>query len=326
MGNGPELKSGVAINRETEKGDRGSYIYQRNLKRSIQYTYTQLIDLIPRVMDTQRTEKIELQNGKTEDVEINKVVIDTNTGQEIKVNDLRTGKYIARAKSGASFMTKKAETVQQLKELATGSDVIQRLGMDIVVKNMELNEGDELHDRLRKEMVNQGIVEPTKDEIEKYGLNQPKPPDPMQQELIKNLAAQTDEANMRVEKMMAEIEKRDAETQKLIMDTNKSAMDAFATMTDALVKKFEAGIPISQDDATMAEGQSALVQESQIDVIENQRVAGSLPLNAKGQIPQGQINPAAGIPPQINMPAQNPTGPIGPQPGVDIPGGFNQEA
>ncbi len=307
----PKVKSGVAIENEDSKGDRGTYTYQKNHRRSIHYTGKQLVDLIPRVYDAERVIKIIGADGAIKDATINETIKDEATGEDIIVNDLSQGKYGVTSRSGPSSVSKRKETVRQLTELP--EDVINSI-LDIILKNMELNEGKEVVKRVRKQMIQTGTVEPTEEEKEELGMNEPPPPDPMQEELIKNLRSQTEENQMKTHQMMADIEKRDAETQKLIMDTNKSAMDAFKTMTDALISKMGAGVPLDSDDADMAEAQGVLIQESQIDVMENQEVAGSLPLNAKGMQPpiEGEIDP--------NLP--QPTGPEGANPGVQIPGGF----
>jgi hypothetical protein len=52
MGNVPELKSGKAIQSQQEMGDRGAFVYHDNLAKSIEYTGEILVDLIPRIYDS----------------------------------------------------------------------------------------------------------------------------------------------------------------------------------------------------------------------------------------------------------------------------------
>jgi hypothetical protein len=312
----PKVKSGTAIQNEDEKGDRGTFAYQKNHTRSIHYTGKQLVDLIPRVYDAERTTKIIGPDGAIADVTINQTVIDEQTGEPIIVNDLSQGKYGVVSRSGPASVTKKAKTVEQLTGLIEKAPQYMDLLADLVVKNMDLTEGKEATKRIRKQQITSGVVEPTEEEKKEYGLDQPPPPDPMQEELIANLRSQTEENQMKVEDMISKIENRDADTQKKILEGQNTAANSLKVIAEALkIKLVDLQIPLDDDDAQTAEGQQALVDETIEDVLEGQEIAGSLPMNAKG-LAQGQIDPNA-----MGMP-EGPSGPIGPQPGVDIPAGF----
>ena len=167
------------------------------------------------------------QDGETENVEINTVneeVIDRQTGEKVLVNDLSVGKYDVITETGPAFATQRQESAQQLIDLTTGSPQFEALAMDLIAKDLPILESRELAKRVRKLMIGQGIVEPTQEEIEDLGLNQPQQPDPQQQAITENIQIQT-------EKMISDIETQEAKAEqgfiKLENEMNKQA-DEFA--------------------------------------------------------------------------------------------------
>ena len=272
LGNVSVLKSGKAIQAEQAMGDRGSYIFQDNLEKSQRYTGKILVDLIPRIYDTDRMVKILGPDESLEDARINEPVLDTQTGEVVLVNDLSQGTYGVTSKTGPSFSTKRKETVDQLVNLAGQSPIIQELALDLIIDNMELNKGDELKDRIRKRMVAQGTVEPT--EEEQKALGPPPGPDPMNEALVTNLNAQTEKLQIQNEKIISEIHKNDADTQAKIIAAQKDSVSALTDMMQAILDKQV----MTETEAELLDGQQALVAETQLDVMENQELAGSQPL------------------------------------------------
>lgn len=289
-----EQQSGVALQKQREDGDLGTFIYQDNLERSQIYEGRILVDLLPRILDTEQVTKILGPDETYEDITINEVVRDGRTGEDIIVNDLSQGTYNISAKSGPSFSTRKQETVSQLITLIGDDPVARELTRDLVVANMDLNKGDELNNRFRKYMIKQGTIEPSDEEKEEMGLGGPPPPDPMQEALVENLRAQTEREQIGVEKIIAEIQNKDADTQAKIFKAQKDSVEAFASLTDALLKKIDARLPVTEEDMGMLDGQRAVVEEAQLDTLEQQELGDSVPLAAKGQ-PQPQ--PGQQVPP-----------------------------
>lgn len=293
LGNVPELKSGKAIRAQQAMGDRGAFVFRDNLAKSIAYTGEILVDLLPRIYDTERLVQILGVDGVTESVtinepevnELNQPIIDEETGEQVIVNDLSQGKYTISIVTGPSFSTKREETVEQLVLLAGQSPVIQELALDLIVKNMDLNGGDEIERRIRKRMITQKIIEPTDEEREELGLDQPPAPDPMNESLQRNLDAQTEKIQIEGEKVIAEVENKDADTQKKIMETQKVSVDSLVAIREIVIKKIQAQIPITPEEIELIQGQSVIVEETQGDVLRGGEVARSVPLG-NPQTPQ----------------------------------------
>ena len=318
LGNAPQRMSGVAIGKEQDMGDRGSFRYQKNHLKSIEHTGKVLVDLIQKIYDGERIERILGPDGKTEEIKINQTVIDEETGKEVIVNDLSLGSYGVVAKAGPTSPTKRRETTEQLITLSEKAPIISELALDLIVDNLDINQGDEIHKRVRKKMITEGKVDPTEEEIKEMGLDQQKP-DPMQEALVSNIKAQTEQLQVSTQELIAKIENTEAKTQQSIMDTQQAAVDSFVKISEMITEKLEKGIPIADEELEAVLGQSAILEETQEDVLENQQIAGSLPMDVKplarkaGQnLPPGSV-PGQGIP-------TGPTGPSGPNPGPQLPG------
>jgi hypothetical protein len=259
IGVNPELKSGKAIIAQEKQGDRGSFIFTDNLSKSVDYCAEILVDLIPRIYDTARQIRIMQQDGETENVEINTVnqeVIDEQTGKPVLVNDLSMGKYDVVTETGPAFATQRQESAQQIMELMTNSPEIASLALDLVAKDLPILETKELTKRVRKQYINQGIVEPTEEEIEEYGLNQPQAPDPQQEAITTNIAMQT-------EKLISDIEGNDAKTAETMVKAQGELIDTYAKLLDTYKTQAELGIPLSPADRAIIIKQRDIVAEGQ---------------------------------------------------------------
>lgn len=278
LGANPELKSGKAIQAQERLGDRGQFIFTDNLVKSQEYTAEILVDLIPRIIDTERQVRIMAQDGESETVFVNQSVTDEKTGKQVLVNDLSTGKYDVVAESGPAFATQRQESAQQILDLIATSPMFENLAMDLVAKDLPILESKELTKRVRKIQIQQGIIEPTEDEAEELGLNQPQQPDPQQQAVTDNIAMQT-------EKLISDIENQDAKTLQVTIDTQNSTIKAYKDLIDSYKTQIEAGIPLTIDDHNIKVKQQDIMSEAQeqIDDGPNREQAASIVQDAVTQ-------------------------------------------
>lgn len=279
LGANPELKSGKAIQAQERLGDRGSFIFTDNLVKSQEFTAEILIDLIPRIYDTARQVRIMQQDGETESVDINTVneeIIDKETGKPELVNDLSIGKYDVVAESGPAFATQRQESAQQIIDLIATSPQFEAVAMDLVAKDLPILESKELTKRVRKLMIGQGTVEPTEQETEDLGLNEPQQPDPQQEAITDNILIQT-------EKLKSDIESQDAKTLQTTVDTQKATIEAYEKLIDTFKAQTEAGIPLTQDDHNIRVKQQDIIIEGQqaIDEGPNREQAASMVQDAQ---------------------------------------------
>lgn len=285
IGANPELKSGKAIQAQERLGDRGQFIFTDNLVKSQEYCAEILIDLIPRIYDTERQVRIMAQDGESENVFINQAVRDEQTGEDVLVNDLSTGKYDVVAESGPAFATQRQESAQQILDLIATSPMFENLAMDLVAKDLPILESKELTKRVRKIQIQQGIIEPTEEEIEDLGLNQPQQPDPQQVAVTENIQIQT-------EKLISDIEAQDAKTLQTTVDTQKATIEAYEKLIDTFKVQSEAGIPLSQADHNIRVKQQDIIIEGQqaLDEGPNREQAASI---VQGAVAQEEANETA---------------------------------
>lgn len=264
MGNAPQLLSERSVQSQAEKGDRGLFVFQDNLTKSIKYTGEILIDLIPKIYDSERIVRVLNIDGTSENVVINQAainafnqpLIDQQTGKQVIVNDLTVGKYDVFAESGPAFNTLRQESAQQLIDLATNSPIFEQLATDLIAKNLNILENDELTRRVRRLMIQQGIVEPTPDEIKEMGLDQPQEPDPNQIALLENVQAQTDN-------LMAQTENKDADTQKKLVEAQQLTIKNLVTLLEAYEKQAQLGIGFGEQERETLITQKDIVQDGQ---------------------------------------------------------------
>lgn len=146
-------RSGKAINARKVEGDVGTYHYHDNRALSLQHSYEILVDMIPRVYDTQRIvriKKYDQSKGQDQDqqIEINKTIVDQQTGEIVKVYDLSAGKYEVVVDVGASYTTQRQMASESMMELIQYAPQLADRILDIIARNLDWPGSDEIADRL----------------------------------------------------------------------------------------------------------------------------------------------------------------------------------
>lgn len=162
MGENENAKSGVAINARQRQGDRATYHFIDNLAVAIRFTGKVLLDLIPKIYDTQRILLIQgLDNS------ISQVTIDPNAdgaiqkqqGQQEEDNGRKVaqvifnpnvGKYDVISDVGPSYATRRQEAVANMIELTHADPEIIKIGGDLIVGMMDFPEAQALSQRLAR--------------------------------------------------------------------------------------------------------------------------------------------------------------------------------
>ena len=147
-------RSGKAINARKVEGDVGTYHFHDNRSMSLWHSYTILVDMIPRVYDSNRVVKIaKFDNQKGEDtsqmIEINKVITDEESKQVVKMYDMSQGKYEIVVDVGASYTTQRQQASESMMELVQYAPQIADKIMDIIARNLDWAGADEIAERLK---------------------------------------------------------------------------------------------------------------------------------------------------------------------------------
>ena len=172
-------KSGKAILARQREGDTATFAYTDNLAKSLEHTARCLIDMIPRVYDTERVMRIRQVDGKEDFVRINKQMPDGS-----KLYDLSKGKYDVVVTVGPSYTTQRQEAAEAMLEFLRVVPEARPALMDMVTAAMDWPEADEAARRLRK------LVPPQLMAKDNDGDGQPDPIPPTPQEQAEQLEAQ----------------------------------------------------------------------------------------------------------------------------------------
>jgi hypothetical protein len=165
MGENENAKSGVAINARQRQGDRATYHFIDNQAIAIRFTGKILIDLIPKVCDTERIIRIEAKDGSIMDVTIspdapqayNKVPSpdgqpEMDNQQQIVsvIFNPNVGTYDVQSDTGPSFATRRQEAFNALTQIAAQNKEFMNIGGDLLWKVADFPEAQELARRWRK--------------------------------------------------------------------------------------------------------------------------------------------------------------------------------
>lgn len=144
--------SGRAITARQRQSDISTYSFHDNLRRAIEFCGRILVDLIPRIYDTNRVIRIIGPDETEQVVEINKRIVDVQTGQTVIINDLTIGKYDVEVDVGPSYATKRMEAVDAMLELVKAFPAMMQVAGDLLIKNLDVPEAQEMADRMRRIM------------------------------------------------------------------------------------------------------------------------------------------------------------------------------
>lgn len=167
--------SGRAIRARQLEGDTANFEFTNNFNESLELQGRILVDLIPKIYDTERVVRILGEDDSEQYEQINKTVLDEQTQQYVKVNDISQGKFDVAIKTGPSYSTRRVETSEQLTEVMKFNPGLGEMLSDLWIKSLDLVGGEEAIKRVRKLMIMKGLVEPTEEEAQELPQQEPDP-------------------------------------------------------------------------------------------------------------------------------------------------------
>lgn len=193
--------SGRAIIARDRQGDVGSFAFVDNLSRSIMHCGRIVVDMIPRIYDTERVIRVLFSDGSEDYININGREAAPD-GQMQKINDLTVGKYDVTVDVGPSYTTQRVEAADAMMTMTQGNPQLWGMIGDLILKNMDWPGADDMAERMRKTMP-PGMVESEDDEPEP-----PQPPSPEEQ--VAMLEAKADEQAAQAKMMKADADMMEA--------------------------------------------------------------------------------------------------------------------
>lgn len=156
-------QTGKAILARQSQGEIATFNYGDNMGKGIRRTWEILIDLIPKIYDTERELRILGTDGAEDYVRVNEFTQDPQTGEMHRVNDLARGRYDVTVTVGPSFTTRRQEAAEVYLQMAQANPAIFGVAGDLIFKSLDLPYSDDIAERLRallppqiQEMLNKG--------------------------------------------------------------------------------------------------------------------------------------------------------------------------
>lgn len=151
-------RSAKAIVAREKQGDVGTYHYVDNLARAIRHITRQVVNLIPKIYDTQRIARIIGVDGDVSMVKFNptqpepvKEVRDMETGGLIeKIYNPGVGTYDVMVTTGPGYMTKRQEALDAMSQILQSNPQLWGVAGDLFIKNMDWPGAQEMAERFKK--------------------------------------------------------------------------------------------------------------------------------------------------------------------------------
>jgi hypothetical protein len=153
--------SGRAINARNAQADTGTFNYIDNLATALQYAGRILVDLIPRIYDTERVVRVLKEDGSHDMVTINQqnpavMGMDPQALKEQQLinmfNDLSVGEYDVTVVTGPSFATRRQEAAANMTDLVRNAPSLMGIAGDLLIKNMDFPGAEEIAARIKRTM------------------------------------------------------------------------------------------------------------------------------------------------------------------------------
>ena len=150
-------RSGKAILARVQEGDTGTYHYVDNLGRAIRHVTRQLVDMIPKIYDTERIARIIGVDGEVSMAKINpsqpepvKKIVDQMGNVIEKIYNPSVGTYDVVIITGPSYLTKRQEAVEAMANILQTSPQLWQVAGDLFIKNMDWPGAQEMAARFKK--------------------------------------------------------------------------------------------------------------------------------------------------------------------------------
>ncbi len=149
-------KSGVAIQQRQRQGDNATYHYIDNLALAIRFLGKQLIDLIPKIYDTQRIIKIMGEDGVEHEVNIDPQAQQAFQAQQVENQQViqsifnpAVGRYDVEADIGPAYATRRQEAFQAISQIIKESPELTSVIGDLLFKAADFPMADKIAERLK---------------------------------------------------------------------------------------------------------------------------------------------------------------------------------
>ena len=298
LGNRSNEQSGLAIRARQAQGEIATFNYSDNMGKGIRRTWELLIDLIPKIYDTQRNVRVLGVDGAEKYMTINGP---SQTGELV---DITRGKYDVAVTVGPSFSTQREMAAEVYTQMVQANPAIFPIAGDLIFRSMDLPYADKMAERMK------AMLPPQIQQMESEGKEIP--PEAravmMQAQQAMQMAQQQSElvqqAAQEVQQDKADADKAKAEVQKAVSDfeVKKANFEAqlAKVIADISMRESRVTAEVQSTNASNAETQQSGDREALSDEVQ-QAVAEIRQLGAAmmQQAVQTMIEIQQAAPPQV---------------------------
>jgi hypothetical protein len=291
-------RSGKAILARERQGDVGTFHYGDNLTKAIRFATRQLIDLIPKIYDTERIARIVGVDGEVSMVKLNpdqpeavKKIMDQDGIVIEKIYNPGVGVYDVVATTGPGYMTKRQEAMEAMAQILQGNPELWKVAGDLFVKNMDWPGAQEMSKRLAKTIDPKLLSNTDEDPALQAAQQQMQA---MAQEM-EGMAQMLQNVNKSIE--MQDLERKDFEAQIKLFDAETKRLSAIqASMSPEQIQDIVMGtvhgMMVNGDLVNEMQRDTAMDMQEQ----EQQEMQMEQPMQPQGQPMSPEMMPPQGMP------------------------------
>jgi hypothetical protein len=157
MGDQSNERSAKAITERQRQGDNATYHFIDNLAIAIRHVGRCLLDLVPKLYDTQRVMQILAEDGASYELIIDPQALQAHaakvaeTGQVVqRILNPNLGEYEVEADVGPDYGTRRQETFNALALILTQAPQLTQIIGDILLASSDFDKAEEAAARLRR--------------------------------------------------------------------------------------------------------------------------------------------------------------------------------
>jgi len=262
--------SGRAISARQRQGEIATFNYMDNLAKGIRRTWEILIDLIPRIYDTERTVRILGADGVEDYARINTMAIGPQ-GTQQALNDLARGQYDVTVTVGPSFATRRQEAAESYTQMLASVPQLAGVAGDLIMKSIDLPYAEQIAERMQavlppqiQQMIGKGKNVPPEVAALMAQAEQAMQQVQQQGQLVTAAAAEADQKSAEIDKQIAQLEAKraqfDAEVAKKLAEITRRE-------AELVMQQAQAGVTAEgEKNATDRESLAAEVQKAVADI------------------------------------------------------------
>jgi len=219
-------RTGRAILARERQGDTSTFHYVDNMSRAVRYITRQMVDLIPKIYDTQRVARIVGIDGEVGMVKINpmqpepvRIIKDPITGETIdKIYNPNVGLYDVMVTTGPSYMTKRQESMDAMATILQSNPQLWTVAGDLFIKNMDWPGAQEMAARFAKILdpkVLQGSDESPEAQMMRAQMNEMANQMEQVSAMVGQLQQSYDMQKLQIDQQNSQIKAYEAETKRI---------------------------------------------------------------------------------------------------------------